>query len=473
MSSLTDTDATNMKFEYDPDKLSWLFKQPGKPVTVTQPSDSFHFWKQANPAKMSIRRTSGEVSYAAVLGEIYDNASLAWKQKSPLAYKDSSRIDFHRRKRARKKRHQGARWAQNKETLEKQELQIEIGRVGPPQKNWTDSKSSSETAHAVEYVTFPAFIESIKENYALEWQDETIVGRMDPMSTYKRTTRKIDLNFKVVAESFEEAEHNVYKVGLISRWLYPTYILPSTGMKTFLKNSDPRLLFRFLNLIRNSRAPYYGKGDTILTDGLTGRIEGFEVNWSDAIEEDLLTGLDEQHKYKPKKWGAGSDTSSNPPVIDMSSWQPTYAPKILNLSFSIVVHHTHYLGLIDGGGGTPQDRYLSAGGWAATKTNFIDRTGRITAADSWAHQAVQLGQFPSTPTKPGSVGLEEVKWTFDPDGKVTNSKVPPQMREMIEWDKKVSHAVPNYYLSDAALKTEDKKRSKDLIRKTQEIRALG
>ena len=102
-------------------------------------------------------------------------------------------------------------------------------------------------------VEFPAFLTQFEDQFTSEWNEEYAFGRMDPISTFKRTGRKINLGFQIVAESEIEAVNNLGRISTLMKMLYPSYNsvqgqLPSA---THL-HGPPLMKIKFMNLIQNS-----------------------------------------------------------------------------------------------------------------------------------------------------------------------------------------------------------------------------
>ena len=72
-------------------------------------------------------------------------------------------------------------------------------------------------------VFFKAFIETFNDTYSPDWAAETVYGRADPIYTFKNTTRRISLAFKVPAATAGEAYENLAKVQKLTQFLYPAY----------------------------------------------------------------------------------------------------------------------------------------------------------------------------------------------------------------------------------------------------------
>jgi len=73
-----------------------------------------------------------------------------------------------------------------------------------------------------EVVFFPYDFE-FDDTYKPEWGNYDAFGRMDPIMTYKRTTRDINVSFNVVAESATTAKQNFDNLQILINCLYPQY----------------------------------------------------------------------------------------------------------------------------------------------------------------------------------------------------------------------------------------------------------
>jgi len=169
------------------------------------------------------------------------------------------------------------------------------------------------------FVTFKAYIENFSDDYTSDWKAETVYGRMDPIATFQKTSRKISCGFKVVASSVQEAEANMRRISLLLQMLYPSYESGSPNQaKSLGENSgeivstikgSPLFKVKFLNWITNSESwGQVGAEDC----GLMGYVSGFS--------------------FKPQ--------------LDGGAFQVGYDlyPKYVDLSFTLNVIHEHALG---------------------------------------------------------------------------------------------------------------------------------
>jgi hypothetical protein len=207
-------------------------------------------------------------------------------------------------------------------------------------------------------VFFKAWLTDFSDRFETEWSSEPAYGRMDPIQTYKQTTRTIEIGWDVIAASVEEAEENMKDCQKLFKMLYPTY---GKGDSSALQ-APPLMKVRFVNLIKSAHAPAASTGAK--DGGLTGTISGF------SYSPDLDAGFFEM--------GAG-----------------TVYPQLIKLECSFVVLHTHDLGYDDTGSwkdgehidypygagpATAGDSPTTGGSTANTDTSGTSTAGQIMAA---------------------------------------------------------------------------------------------
>jgi hypothetical protein len=141
-------------------------------------------------------------------------------------------------------------------------------------------------------LSFKAFVTAFSDQYSADYNSESVYGRMDPILTYKGTTRKISLGWEVPAASFLEARQNLEKASLLLSMLYPEYENASGGASTM--STPPMFRLKFLNLITNSTIT--DDGNTIAEfGGLLGTFSGF------TFEPDLEAGFFQPHDVSATK----------------------------------------------------------------------------------------------------------------------------------------------------------------------------
>ena len=186
---------------------------------------------------------------------------------------------------------------------------------------------------------FKAFITEFEDQYTCNWNDVDVYGRMDPISTYQGTKRKISLSFDVVAYDAEEALMNLENSRRLIQSLYPVYdevnatAAPGEFSATSIQ-APPIMRMSFVNLV----------GGSTNDQSLVGKLDGIS--------------------YKPD-FDAG--------VFDGAG---ALLPKINRFSCNFTVLHTEQLGFNDLG------RWRGNGGfpYGQTTTGFEGRPDVIPAA---------------------------------------------------------------------------------------------
>ncbi len=128
-------------------------------------------------------------------------------------------------------------------------------------------------------VSFKAAITNFNDSYQAQWNRNEVYGRMDPIGTYKRTTRQIQIGLSVMAASFQEAEENFKRISLLVQMHYPSFGTDGRDNKKGAQRADssptlrggPLWKMRFLNWVGNG-SPGVEAKDT----GLLG--------WSDGVD---------------------------------------------------------------------------------------------------------------------------------------------------------------------------------------------
>ena len=149
-------------------------------------------------------------------------------------------------------------------------------------------------------IHFKAFLTSFSDSFSSTFESEEIYGRMDPVKTFKQTTREISVAFDLPAGSAEEAESNMKKLSSLARSLYPVY----GGKGTQSMKAPPLFKVKFMNLIQDTRTG----------QGLVVTLAGFD--FSPSIENGFF----------------------------ISSSGDQMSPKLVSLDLKMEVIHTHKLG---------------------------------------------------------------------------------------------------------------------------------
>ena len=221
--------------------------------------------------------------------------------------------------------------------------------AGSPSHDGADSRDSAKglVIHFLHIPTgatchFKAFITSFEDAYESQWNEEEVFGRMDPISTFKRTRRRIRLGWDIPAASEEEAILNLKESEKLLSMLYPVYedrkaadfvgggangpvTNPAADQRIVSTMAAPPLFkIKFSNLIMDSNTGAV-RGDAA-SSGLVGTIAG--LNYRPDIEQGFFGQKDTLDFIAGRaKTGSGA-----------------LVPQTLSFDIDFVVHHTHKLG---------------------------------------------------------------------------------------------------------------------------------
>lgn len=183
----------------------------------------------------------------------------------------------------------------------------------------SDSTSISIFSFSTQqYMTFPAFITQFNDSYKSEWTTTPIYGRMDPIATFKNTTRKISLGFDVPSYNIEEAAVNNAALDVLIQSLYPVYIKDGEGAKgASIMGTPPLFSIGFANLISE------GGGDILCY------LDGFE--YAPDLEAGFFTTTIEKYDSEKNKF-------------EQKPRSGHIFPKLFKVSLNINVIHKKPLG---------------------------------------------------------------------------------------------------------------------------------
>jgi len=108
-------------------------------------------------------------------------------------------------------------------------------------------------------IYFKAFITTFNDGYSSDWASEPVFGRADPIYSFKNTTRRITIAFKVPAHAEGEAYENLGKVQQLIQFLYPAYTEIERNATTIAQS--PLVRLSFMNLVGKSEVKQHGSGE--------------------------------------------------------------------------------------------------------------------------------------------------------------------------------------------------------------------
>ena len=105
-------------------------------------------------------------------------------------------------------------------------------------------------------LAFPAYVTSFKDDFNMNWGQEEVFGRADPIAIYKNTKRSISFNLMIPCYDREDANENMKKINALIKNLYPSYIKENTG--AVVLNNSPLVRVKFANMVVNHTNPALG-----------------------------------------------------------------------------------------------------------------------------------------------------------------------------------------------------------------------
>jgi len=178
-------------------------------------------------------------------------------------------------------------------------------------------------------IAFEGWVTSFSDTYTSQWQEETVYGRMDPLATYQRTGRSIQLAFDIPNDDKQHAIDNMDKVRQLIKFMYPLYAAGAMVQQNTLQ-SGPLLGLKWTNLISSPNNS---------DEKLIGYING-GLAYSPEVTEGgfILKGL-ESATVERSRPIPGQRVESQSSIAVKN-----YFPKKLSLSFTFTVLHTHLVG---------------------------------------------------------------------------------------------------------------------------------
>ena len=174
-------------------------------------------------------------------------------------------------------------------------------------------------------VNFMAFLETFSDNYDSKWNTEDVYGRMDPIQTFRGTSRTMSLSWVIPADSITTGYQNLSMVQTLVRMLYPVYT-ESNGANSI--SQSPLIRIKFANLIAKQIGDDVGSG-------LLGTLSGL------SVEPDLEAGFFDNPVSGATNKGEGK---ASPSLVAVGAQKGSLAPKVIKLSCEFTVLHEHELG---------------------------------------------------------------------------------------------------------------------------------
>ena len=136
-------------------------------------------------------------------------------------------------------------------------------------------------------INFKAFVTAYNETFSSDYVSEQVFGRIDPIHTFKQTTRNISLNFVIPCSTPSESFTMLNRVDRLRSFLYPTYTNLSNALTI---DQSPLMRISIMNLLTNNRynaqtynqafgTEMYAFYDDASDDGVLAAVSSMAVNF--------------------------------------------------------------------------------------------------------------------------------------------------------------------------------------------------
>lgn len=193
-----------------------------------------------------------------------------------------------------------------------------------------------------EILKFDPYIKKLDDNFKSEWNQQFVLGRMDPIATFQRTRRTISLSFDVPASDLPDAIYKRKQLETLANLLYPAYTILNPSIKSQerpqiipLENANQaqqeRLEKKADTALRSSK---YGKDVAIMSASPLLSLK-FANLISDPNGERLYGFIESYSINQYEDMGF---------FVKDSATSPEYFPKAYSVSLQFNVVHTNPLG---------------------------------------------------------------------------------------------------------------------------------
>ena len=178
---------------------------------------------------------------------------------------------------------------------------------------------------------FMAFVTDFSDQFSSEWNEENVYGRMDPIPTFQRTGRKINVSWDIPADSYNAGYINLVKCQGLLKFLYPNYSMHDNANSI---SQAPIIRMKFANMIARSR------GDSLVENGLLGYLGG--MSFAPDMDAGFFDGTTQGGSSNLTR-GSITLRESYMDFVGASA-DPAIAPKVIKLSCDFTVLHERQLG---------------------------------------------------------------------------------------------------------------------------------
>lgn len=104
-------------------------------------------------------------------------------------------------------------------------------------------------------IAFPAYITGIEDGFNVQFSDERVYGRMDPIPVYSGTSRRMSFSLSIPSNGLSHSIEIREKLNILVKNLYPSYIKSTNNVNII--SSPPLVEVYFSNFIYDSSTGGY------------------------------------------------------------------------------------------------------------------------------------------------------------------------------------------------------------------------
>lgn len=199
-------------------------------------------------------------------------------------------------------------------------------------------------------IEFEPYLTKFSDNFKSDWEQSYVIGRMDQIPTFKRTTRVINIGFDVPSSTMEVARENYEKSQKLASFLYPIYKNYDISLpegKSEQVTSEDRLQLNTENMSEELIEYYRLEKQLTLLEAQTAAPVTQEIMAASPLIGIIFTNLINSGGDPTEYLYGYIDGYNFSPDLDMGMFIVDYEyliPKAFKVEFNFTVIHTDKLG---------------------------------------------------------------------------------------------------------------------------------
>ncbi len=186
-------------------------------------------------------------------------------------------------------------------------------------------------------VMFSAFDIKFGNTFDVQWQQEEVFGRMDPIVGYKGTKRNGNISWSIPSWSIDQARENMANVDHFLSMLYPVF--EDGDLKNTHIKAPPLLWLSYCNIFSSNS---FAVKETIRNPDYNPMSSGQSIENINDIQEFVSRASDERGLLVAVNGSVTIDRDEENGTFTLAPG--LIVPKIMKINFSFTILHTDPLG---------------------------------------------------------------------------------------------------------------------------------